>query len=70
MLVYLRTGDVWMAPLLSGYPDLPRIVIYPSYGLRIETSIPSSIFSMSMKDYANSLGDIKEIRQVEDRNEP
>ena len=58
-----------MVPLLSGYPDLPRIVIYPSYGLRIETSNPSSIFSMSMKDYANSLGDIKEIRQVEDRIE-
>ena len=55
MLVHLRTGDVWMAPLLSGYPDLPRIVIYPSYGLRIETSIPSSTFSMSMKDYADSL---------------
>ena len=70
MLVYLRSGDVWMASLLSGYLDLPRIVIYPSYGLRIETSNPSSIFFMLMKDYAYSLEDIKEIRQVEDRNEP
>ena len=59
-----------MVPLLSGYPDLPRIVIYPSYSLRIETSIPSSTFFMSMKDYADSLGDIKEIRKVEDRKEP
>ena len=44
LLVYLRSGDVWMASLLSGYLDLPRIIIYSSYGLRKETPNPSSAY--------------------------